>query len=179
MRCDDAPAVTEAPVRLRPIELADIDDWYRYLAIPEVVEHTSWDLRSADELRPMIEWYGARDPSSAIRFAIVPRDGSRLLGTIGFHTVSVPHRSAEIAYDIAPAYWGRGIATACCRALARWGFESRGYVRIQGTALDTNHGSVRVLQRSGFELEGRLRNFRTVRGVPRDFWLYASISPPR
>ena len=175
MHCDDAPPVVAAPVRLRPIALEDIDDWYRYLAVPEVVEHTSWNLRSADELRPMIEWYEAKDPASAIRFAIVPKAGSRLLGTIGFHTVSVAQHSAEIAYDIAPAHWGQGIATACCRALVPWGFETRGYVRIQATTLDSNAASVRVLQKSGFQLEGKLRNFRSVRGTPRDFWLYSAI----
>jgi len=175
MHCDDVPPIAGVPVRLRPIALDDIDDWYRYLALPEVVEHTSWNLHSADDLRPMIEWYEAKDPASAIRFAIVPRRGGPLIGTIGFHTISVSHRSAEIAYDIAPSHWGRGVATACCRALVRWGFDARGYMRIQATALESNMASVRVLQKSGFQLEGKLRNFRCVRGTPADFWLYSTI----
>src|SRR6185295_628802 len=154
MHIADAPPVDGVPVRLRAIALADIDDWYRYLAIPTVVEHTSWDLRSADDLRPMIEWYEASEPSSAIRFAIEPLAGGPLVGTIGFHTISIPNRSAEIAYDIAPSHWGRGIATACCRALVRWGFANRDYVRIQATTLETNAASARVLHKCGFEREG-------------------------
>lgn len=175
MRIADPPAVSGAAVRLRPIALGDIDDWYRYLAIPEVVEHTSWDLKSAADLKPMIDWYEAKDPASAIRFAIVPEGGGPLVGTIGFHTISTLNRSAEIAYDIAPAMWGHGIATACCRALVTWGFDERGYLRIQATAVDTNFASVRVLQKCGFQLEGKLRNFRNVRGVQRNFWLYSTI----
>jgi RimJ/RimL family protein N-acetyltransferase len=175
MHIADAPAVNGAPVRLRAIAAADVDDWYRYLAIPEVIEHTSWELRSADDLRPMIEWYEANEPSSAIRFAIVPLEGGPLVGTIGFHTVSVANRSAEIAYDIAPSHWGRGIATACCRARVGWGFGTRGYMRIQATTLESNAASARVLHKSGFEREGLMRNFRVVRGRPRDFWLYSTI----
>lgn len=176
MRFADAPLVPGAPVRLRPVGIDDIGDWYRYLAIPEVVEHTSWDLRSAADLKPMIEWYDANEPSSAIRFAIVPEAGGRLLGTIGFHTVSLAHRSAELAYDIAPEQWGRGIATACCRALVDWGFAERGYQRIQATAVESNLASVRVLQKCGFALEGKLRHYRLVRGVARDFWMYARVA---
>jgi len=178
MRFADAPAVAGAPVRLRPIELADVTDWYRYLSMPHVVQHTSWNLASPDELKPMIDWYDAPDPASAIRFAVVPLAGGPLIGTIGFHTISVANRSAEIAYDIAPEHWGRGLASACCRAVAAWGFEARGYQRIQATVLETNTASVRVLQKCGFALEGKLRNFRIVRGRPRDFWLYATIPPP-
>jgi RimJ/RimL family protein N-acetyltransferase len=178
MRFADAPRVAGAPVLLRPVALADIADWYRYLSMPHVVQHTSWDLASADELKPMIDWYDANDPASAIRFAIVPQGGGPLIGTIGFHTISIANRSAEIAYDIAPEHWGRGIASACCRALVGWGFDSRGYLRIQASALDSNAGSVRVLQKCGFQLEGKLRNLRIVRGRPRDFWLYATIPTP-
>jgi RimJ/RimL family protein N-acetyltransferase len=179
MHCDDAPPVHAAPVRLRPLAPADLEDWYRYLALPEVMEYTSWNLRSADELRPMIEWYEAPDPASAIRFAIVPSGGGALIGTIGFHTISLPHHSAEIAYDIAPSHWGRGIATACCRALVDWGFERRRYTRIQATALHTHLASLRVLQKSGFRREGTLHHYRWVRGEPRDFELYAAIAPAR
>ena len=175
MRIADVPDVPGADVRLRPVGMDDIDDWYRYLAIPEVVEHTSWDLRSADALRPMIEWYDASDPSSAIRFAIVPAAGGPLIGTIGFHTISPPNRSAEIAYDLAPSHWRRGIATACCRALVEWAFVSRGWLRVQATAVDGNVASVRVLHKCGFALEGKMRKFRIVRGVARDFWLYARV----
>ena len=176
MRFADAPAVPGAPVRLRPVDIGDIDDWYRYLSIPEIVEHTGWDLRSADDLKPMVEWYDASEPSSAIRFAIVPPAGGPLVGTIGFHTVSLAHRSAEIAYDIAPEQWGRGIATACCAAMVNWGFAERGYQRIQATAVESNVASVRVLQKCGFLLEGKLRQYRVVRGVARDFWMYARVA---
>jgi ribosomal-protein-alanine N-acetyltransferase len=176
MRFEDAPVVPDAPVRLRPVGMDDIADWYRYLAIPQIIEHTSWDLRSADDLKPMIEWYGANEPSSAIRFAIVPEAGGPLVGTIGFHTISLAHRSAEIAYDVAPEHWGRGIATACCRALVDWGFGTRGYQRIQATAVVSNVASVRVLQKCGFALEGKLRQYRVVRGVARDFWMYARVA---
>jgi ribosomal-protein-alanine N-acetyltransferase len=175
MRFAQAPHVDGAAVTLRPLEVSDIAAWYDYLALPHVVQHTSWNLKSADDLRPMIDWYNADEPASAIRFAIVPGEGGPLIGTIGFHTISRANRSAEMAYDVHPAHWGRGIATACCRALVDWGFAQRHYVRIQATALQSNAASLRVLEKCGFAREGLLRNLRIVRGEPRDFWLYATV----
>ncbi len=63
----------------------------------------------------------------------------------------------------------------CCTATVAWGFSHQDYVRIQATALDSNLASMRVLDKCGFRLEGKLRNFRLVRAQPRDFWLYARI----
>jgi ribosomal-protein-alanine N-acetyltransferase len=88
----------------------------------------------------------------------------------------VLHRTAEIAYDFAPRAHGRGIASACCRAVSDWALAVHGFVRVQATALDSNAASIRVLEKSGFAFEGRLRNLKMVRGTPRDFLLYARTS---
>lgn len=164
--------------RLRPLEPADIEPWYAYLSMPHVVEHTSWNLKSAEDLRPLVDRLDPNDPAAEIRFAINRGADRRLLGTIGFHSISPVHRTAEIAYDLHPSQWGRGVASACCRALLDWGYAARGYVRIQAVVLEANRASVRVLEKCGFAYEGRLRNYRLVRGEPRDFLLYAAL-PPR
>jgi len=44
--------------------------------------------------------------------------------------------------------------------------------------LDSNVASARVLSKCGFELEGKLRSYRMVRGAPRDYWLYARVVAP-
>ncbi len=186
MRCSDPPLVPEAAVRLVPITRADATAWFAYLSQPGAVEHTSWDLSGGvAELEKLVDWYDSLEPGSAIRFAIRARDGGergggeRLLGTIGFHSIVLAHRTAELAYDLAPEAWGRGLASACVRAIVPWGFAARGYQRIQATVLDTNVASIRVLERAGFAREGLLRGYRLVRGLPRDFWIYARLAAER
>jgi len=88
------------------------------------------------------------------------------------------NRTAEISYDIHPAWWGRGLASTCCAATADEGFAQAGHVRIQGTVVDSNAASARVLAKCGFGYEGTLRSFRMVRGVPRDCWLCARVAGP-
>jgi RimJ/RimL family protein N-acetyltransferase len=157
------------------MEHSDVAAWYAYLRLPHVLEHTSWNLASAEELTTLVDEYSS-PTSSKLCFAIESVIDSRLVGAIGFHTISPVQRSAEIAFNLDPEFWGRGIATRCCNAVAGWGFSDQGYVRIQAAALDTNLASMRVIEKCGFLREGKLRNFRLVRGQPRDFWVYSRIA---
>lgn len=176
MRASTCPDLEGGYLRLRPMEHADIAAWYAYLNLPHVLEHTSWNPASSEELRSLVDEYNSDSASSKLCFAIESVRESRLVGAIGFHSVSPIHRSAEIAFNLNPEYWGRGIATRCCNAVADWGFSDRGYVRIQAAALDTNLASLRVIEKCGFVREGKLRSFRLVRGQPRDFWVYSRIA---
>lgn len=175
MRPSTTPSLNVSGFALRPIALSDADDWYAYLSMPGVLAHTSWNLASADELREAIARYNVDDPASPIRFALHESGGGPVVGTVGFHSISPAHRTAELAYDLHPALWGRGLASACARAAVAWGLFERSHARIQAVVLDTNAPSIRVLERTGFEREGMLRNYRTVRGEPRDFWMYSII----
>ncbi|KVM62536.1 GCN5 family acetyltransferase [Burkholderia ubonensis] len=174
----DAPPRSPCPgLSLRQLARLDLDAWYAYLSNPDVVRHTSWNLRSRDDLLPPFDGFESSDPESIRRLAIVDDNaGGALVGTIGLHTVSDVNRSAEIAYDLAPSHWGRGIASAACSTVTEWAFAEYGFVRIQGVVLATNARSARVLQKCGFRYEGLLRAYRMVRGTPGDFAMYARVA---
>ncbi|MFT4247809.1 MAG: GNAT family protein [Pseudomonas sp.] len=176
MRIESPPASGITGVGLRQIEISDRQDWYEYLRLPEVYERTSWNVRSPEDLNPIFETYEATSGTSARRLAVVDQATDRLIGTIGFHTVSDVNRSAEITYDIAPAHWSRGLATRLCEVVTAWSFETYGFVRVQATVLVGNERSERVLRRCGFRHEGVLRAFRMVRGQPGDFNMYARLA---
>ncbi|KAB0644098.1 GNAT family N-acetyltransferase [Burkholderia latens] len=176
MRVDAPPGSGFPGLSLRQLERADLDAWYAYLSNPDVVRHTSWNLRSRDDLQPLFDGIESAHPDSIRRLAIVDDATGALAGTIGLHTVSTANRSAEIAYDVAPPYWGRGIASALCKRVTAWAFADGGFVRVQGVVLTTNAGSARVLQKCGYRYEGLLRAYRMVRGTPGDFAMYARIA---
>jgi ribosomal-protein-alanine N-acetyltransferase len=161
---------------LRQLERSDLPSWYAYLSNPDVIRHTSWNLQSENDLLPMFDALDSELPSSTRRLAIVSDLTGELIDTIGFHTVSDVNRTAEIAYDLAPAYWGKGVASAVCSAVTQWSFSAFGFVRVQGTVLETNVGSARVLQKCQYRYEGLLRSFRMVRGMPGNFQLYSRLN---
>ncbi len=176
MKPADLPCSTHPLVTLRHLERSDAPAWYAYLADPAVVEHTSWDLRSIDDLQANFDDYASADASSSMRLAIVLRDGGQLAGTIGLNAISPQHRTAEIAYDLAPAVWGQGVATSVVDAVVDWAFQRLGLLRIQATVLESNSRSLRVLERCRFEREGYLRCYRQIRGKSGNFWLLARLA---
>lgn len=169
------PESSHEMVSLRPIRPSDLQDWYDYLSMPVVFEHTSWNVHSPDELAHHVWAPEAFTPSTSLRFAIALRSTDQLVGTAGFHTVMPQNRSAELAYDLSPAMWGKGIATSICTLLVDWAHSHAGLVRVQAVVLDSNDRSARVLYKCGFEREGLLRSYRMVRGRAADFWMYSHV----
>ena len=176
MQFTSLPVSSHPDVLLRALEPADVPRWFAYLSQHKVFEHTSWDLRSADDLMRYADAVAARQPDTLVRFAIACRATNALIGTAGFHSVSSANRTAELAYDLSPAHWGRGIATAVGATLTEWALAQAGLQRVQATVLQSNQRSMRVLERCGFRREGLLRRYRLVRGTPGDFWMYARLA---
>lgn len=173
MRFTALPESEHELVTLRPLTPADIPNWYEYLTVPEVFEHTSWNVRFPSELERYANQ--SQDPSALLRLAIADRQTNELVGTIGFHTVSPENCSAELTYDLAPSWWGKGIASGMAEAMVDWAHSHVGLIRVQATVLTSNSRSIEVLQRCGFKREGLLRSYRIVRGRPGDFWMYSHV----
>ena len=173
------PESEHASVLVRPLASEDVEHWYAYLSVPSSVEHTSWNLHSVEELMPYVWGAEPLTPSLRLRLAIADRETNRLVGTVGFHTVSPENLSAEVAYDLAPSFRGKGIATYACNLLVAWAHEHVGLIRVQATVLESNARSMAVLRRSGFEREGLLRSYRMVRGRPGNFYMYSHVALPQ
>lgn len=76
--------------------------------------------------------------------ALVPKD-------------DIHRRSADIGYWLAPAYWGRGIATEAVRFACEHAFGPLDLIRVQALVFEGNDASMRVLDKCGFVLEARHR----------------------
>lgn len=98
------------------------------------------------------------------------------VGGIGF-TVQhdVAHRSAEIGYWLGEEFWGRGIATEALIAVTDHAFANYDLCRLYAHVFDWNPASVRVLEKAGYELEGRLKKSVTKNGQTIDQLMYAAI----
>src|SRR5512134_2925484 len=111
MRFPDIPGFS-----VRPIEPADAAAWAAYICLPDVRRHTSSTAETVDDVVRDIDKVLADAGRTSVRFVIETLEARQLVGTVGFHTISELHGTAEVSYDIAPAHRGKGIATAACRA---------------------------------------------------------------
>lgn len=72
-------------------------------------------------------------------------------------------RDANIGYILLTPYWGKGIMTWAAAEICRLAFEKLDIVRITGVYYEPNRASGRVLEKVGFQPEGKKINAVTKR----------------
>lgn len=87
----------------------------------------------------------------------------------------ISRRGAEIGYWLGRQHWGQGIATAAVRELSEYALANFDLCRLYAIILAENTASARVLEKSGYELEGRLRQSITKAGRTMDALIYALV----
>ncbi len=102
-------------------------------------------------------------------------DGDAAGGIGVFLQEDVARRSAEIGYWVGEAHWGRGIATDVVRRFTDWAFETYDLLRLYALVFDGNRGSCRVLEKAGYQLEGRMRKAVVKEGKVLDQLIYAKL----
>lgn len=116
----------------------------------------------------------SQDPEDRFAIAI---DGEAV-GSIGFMIgTDVERISAEIGYWLARAYWGRGIMSEALEAVTRYAIEAMSLTRVFALPFAHNPASARVLEKAGYQLEGRLRRAAIKEGRIIDQLLYACVAP--
>ena len=83
--------------------------------------------------------------------------------------------SGVVSYWVGESYWGRGLATDAIIALSNYAFEQLGLVRVYAKVFSTNLGSIRVLEKVGFEREGYFHKGVYKEGQFIDQVLYAKV----
>jgi [ribosomal protein S5]-alanine N-acetyltransferase len=123
-------------------------------------------LSTDRELRSIVDWAGRMFAGkNGIRWGIVPRGEGDLIGTCGFHLLDWHNQHAEIGYDLARAYWRKGIMTEAVRAIVRFGFERLNLHRIEANVTEGNEASAKTLLKAGFQQEGVWRERAYLRGA--------------
>jgi len=105
----------------------------------------------------------------------VEADGQACGGISASIQGDVHRLSAEIGYWLGEKHWGRGIMTACVAAFTRYLFSTFGLVRIFAVPYDNNPASCRILEKCGFDLEGRMRKSVVKNNIILDQLLYAKV----
>ena len=99
------------------------------------------------------------------------------VGGIGITIGEDVHRlTAEMGYWLAEDFWGQGIMSEVVPAFVNHCFEKFSLKRIYATTYATNSASARVLEKSGFQFEGRLHKHVIKDGQILDSLLYAKTN---
>ena len=114
-------------------------------------------------------------PRTRSELALPLRARGELIGNRGIRRDSPMSHEAEIGYEIAPDQWGRGYASEAVAAIVGFGIETLRVHRITAWLVADNVASARVLEKNGFQLEGRLRDKEMYKGRYWDVLMYARL----
>jgi [ribosomal protein S5]-alanine N-acetyltransferase len=167
----------DAPVRLRPIEAADLDPLGRFDTDPSTRgPYQPSGFRSPHAWRRRWEedgWLG----SNSSELAVVLPDGT-LAGIVSWRTYKTGGPDAgclEIGALLFPEHRGKGLGTAAQRLLAEYLFATTLANRLQAVTDVENLAEQKALERAGFRREGIMRGLAFDRGRWHDGVLYARL----
>ena len=154
------PVLTTDRLLLRELLPSDAADGFVFRSDPEVQKYNADPMKHISEAQSFIEEIRAEYAAQqAPGWAVCFHDRNTVLGLVGFGYWNRFHHRAEIGYDLARAYWGRGIGSEAVRAIIRFGFEHMHLHRIEAATIVDNVESVHLLEKLGFKREGVRREY--------------------
>jgi RimJ/RimL family protein N-acetyltransferase len=167
-------------VELRELAPGDLEAVVAYSVDGAVARYQDWKSHTADAAKAFLDSAIAeaqQTPRSTYSLAIVELGSSRLIGDASIGIESVPDKRAEIGFTLRQDRWGAGLATEASRLLLAFGFDQLGMHRIEATSHPDNVASIRVLEKIGMSLEGRIRDHLFVNGAWRDSLAFSILEP--
>jgi ribosomal-protein-alanine N-acetyltransferase len=137
-------------------EAAAAPEWHRPLNVPVPaswpppltnVESVTWFAQSIASDPAALGWFG---------WYVLHVGASRVLaGNCGFKGRPDDAGTVEIGYSLLPEHQRQGLGTELTTALVAWAFGHGLVHRVMAETLPDLVGSVRVLEKNGFQLVGR------------------------
>lgn len=148
---------------LRRFSRKDAQDYLEFYSIPEVNKFIPdsmipKNLEEAElEVKNIIDSFNSKQD---FYWAIADKETNKLIGGCGFHDWNRFNFRNEIAYDLHPNYWRKGIMQLCIKEILKFAFLEIGVLRVQATTVKENDASNNLLLKVGFKYEGVLRKYK-------------------
>jgi RimJ/RimL family protein N-acetyltransferase len=155
------PTLTTERLRLRSFRRSDLDDYAALNSDPEVLRYLGsgqepWDRGRSS--RHMAFLLGHWQVWGSGTWAVTHRESGEFLGVVGF---SEPEGwpGLELAWTLVRRAWGHGYATEAARAAMDHAFTVLKRDRIISLIAPENRASIRVAERLGEVLQGRIDHY--------------------
>jgi [ribosomal protein S5]-alanine N-acetyltransferase len=163
---------------LTDYKLENFEDFFELKSCDKVWTYSTFiPLKEKDQAKMLFEnLINDRINGKYVFMALYKKDTEEFIGEAGIIGY-IPHASrCVVGYNLLPRYWNKGYATEITKQIVKHVFTSLGLERIEALALQTNTASCKVLEKSGFTLEGVLRNFSKCESGYKNACYYGIIS---
>ena len=142
------PEIETERLLLKELTSKDAAGLFLLFSNPDVTRYMDIDpLQKESEALEIIEFHF---DDSGCRWGLYDRETSQLIGTCGYHLWRKDTHTAEIGYDLSPAYWGKGIMQEALNAIIDFGFNTMDLRIIEAEVEPENKQSIRLLEKLNF-----------------------------
>ncbi len=162
---------------LRKMEIKDSKSLFKIWSDPDVTKFMNIEnFKSEHQAVEIITYLDQlANENKVIRYSIIELESNEIIGSCGYNSVDFENDKAEIGYDIAKHYWGKGYAPEAISALLQYAFHSLNLNRIEAKVEPENLNSIKVLEKLHFTFEGTLRKSEKSKGRYIDLNIYSKL----
>lgn len=170
------PVLTTGRLKLRQVSSGDEESLLGVFSDPRVMEFYDIEpFEDRGQVRDLIaRWHEFFVKHDGIRWGITLKPQYQVIGTIGLR-VQTEWR-ARLGYELARAYWRRGIMAEALGAVIGCAFRTAELERLEAHVIPGNEASSALLVKLGFEREGLLRHFGFFKDAYQDLQCYSLLS---
>jgi ribosomal-protein-alanine N-acetyltransferase len=155
----------------------DAQDILSYASDKSVSRFIGWRLmKTLNETSEFIETMLKRESDGTHLYAsVIIKSTQEIIGTAMIFNFDEEAKQAEIGYVFHKDHWGKGYGSECVALMSNFAFESLNLHKIHACVVDANIGSARILEKNGYELEGRLKDNYFIEDKYYDALLFGKI----
>ncbi len=164
-------------LHLRKMKVSDSSSLFKIWSDPAVTKFMNVNcFTNENQAKAMINLLdNLYQEGKAIRFSIIKTDSNEIIGSCGYNSLDFENAKAEIGYDIAKSFWGKGYASEAIRSLLDYAFSSLNLNRIEAKVEPGNVNSIKLLHKLDFTFVGSLRQCERVDGKFKDLSIYSRL----
>ena len=102
--------------------------------------------------------------------------GDEPVGIIGLKDIEYFDRKAHVGYWIGRKYWNNGYASEALGLISNFATEELNMLRLYSKVLDYNVGSLKVMMKNGFSIEGVERKSYRIDDIFHSMFLLARVT---
>ncbi|MGL4859728.1 MAG: spermidine N1-acetyltransferase [Enterobacteriaceae bacterium] len=140
-------------IKLRPLERDDLSFVHQLDNNASVMRY--WFEEPYEAFVELTELYDKHIHDQSERRFIIEHDSIKV-GLVELVDIDHIHRRAEFQIIIAPAYQGRGHASAAAKLAMEYGFSVLNLYKLYLLADKENQAALHIYSKLGFEIEGEL-----------------------
>lgn len=174
---DSFPVLETKRLILKEITYEDVKEVFEIRASEDVMRYFGKDaLKSIKEAEELINLTAEGfNNKEGIRWGITLKGSDKIIGSGGIWRILKPHLRGEIGYELSPEHWQKGIMSEAISEMIRFGFDKMNLHTIEANLDPANIASIKLLEKTGFEKEGHIKESYYHNGAFTDTAVYSII----